>query len=99
MLEVNRLTHKSASLYLTVWDKKRATLHDFYAQDPGQGHGTKLLKKALRLCDQRKITVVLEVNSGYPERMSNKKLRKWYEKFGFVMYLPGDTPWMERRPK
>lgn len=92
-------TYKSASLILTSWDNRHATLHDFYAQYPGQGHGAKLLKKVVRLCDKRKLTVILEANSSYPERMSNKKLAKWYGRFGFKIIERGETIWMRRLPQ
>lgn len=94
------ITYKSASLILTVWDSHLSTITDLYAIHQGKGHGTKVLKKTTRFLDANKLTALLEVISGNPERISHSKLQKFYEKFGFEAVNPGEQPiLMERKPK
>ena len=91
-------THESASLILTETGKKySAVLTDFYAMNPSKGHGTKAFTKAMRYCDKKKLNVILEVMSGNPD-ISNTFLRKYYERFGFVVLVKKPII-MQRNPR
>ena len=53
---------------------------------PNRGHGSKAFTKAMRYCDKKKLNVILEVMSGNSD-ISNTTLRKYYERFGFVVLV------------
>lgn len=92
--------HKSASLILHfAKGKKHVRLSDFHARQPRKGHGSKLLTDVLEYCDDLGATVFLEVVSEDRKVMSNSKLVKFYERFGFVKIGPGKPIMMKRKPK
>ena len=101
-MKITIFSYESASLILTESGKKyTSVITDFRAIIPKKGHGTKALKKAVKYCDRKNIKVILEVESGNPD-VSNTKLRKYYQRFGFVAL--GPRPYkmpiiMQRNPR
>lgn len=99
---VIEFNHLSASLKLTIWDAKNASLSDVYSAEKGKGHATKLLGKVMNFVDESGVTIFTAAEAyGSEPRLSNAQLKAFYEKFGFVVVNEDDPNWieMERKPK
>lgn len=80
------ITYKSASCTMTVWeDENTATISSLAAEFRERGHGTGALRRAIMIADELGVNLILRVCAYGPEpKLSNKKLKKFYRKYGFV---------------
>jgi ribosomal protein S18 acetylase RimI-like enzyme len=99
MTDVIVLTHESASLNLILWDETSSTLSFLHSSDKGKGHASQLLRKMETFCDLKGLTVLLEVEAFDEGGPNNSQLKKFYERYGFVVIDDEDSILMERKPK
>lgn len=91
----------SSSCDLVSVDADYYVLKNLRSESRGQGHATELLTKVVEYADAHHLIIFLQVQSNdRPVRgaLTNVQLRRFYEKFGWV--LDPDNPYcMTRKPR
>lgn len=93
-----RLAYRSARVEVTVWeDESIGSVSNLWADYRERGHATQLLKRLVKIADQMKLDLILEVAAyGTNNDPNNDQLTRFYKKFGFK--TTGDSV-MERKAK
>lgn len=86
--------HESASANLHIWDDNRSTLSEVFAEQPGLGHGTELLRKVAAYADLHNLHILIAVQQFFyrdNRGLNNQQLVSFYSKFGFER-IPDTKP-------
>jgi ribosomal protein S18 acetylase RimI-like enzyme len=92
------LSYRSAQVQVTVWeDESTGSVASLWADHKRRGHASQLMKRLIKIADQMKLDLILEVSAyGTNNDPNNDQLTSFYKKFGFR--TTGDGV-MERKAK
>lgn len=76
--------HDSASAVVRCLSDGIYTVTNVWSEKPGQGHASAVMKDLASWADRNRVILLLVVQAyGPPDRLSNRDLEVFYEKFGF----------------